>query len=88
MKLIDCFRFNGNLQFDPYRVNEKNYIDMEMYNMIFDEDGDVKLEVLPEIKKLIKEYNWDIMSDAVRLLYAADISSFTSGNYSSIYAWR
>lgn len=88
MELKNCFNEQGYLLIDPYRQPDNDDKYYEIYNTIFDKNGNVKLNILDEINSLHHKMKWGIAADTVKILYAYDIPDFTKNNYSSIYAWR
>lgn len=81
------FNENGSFKkpLDPYRYNDEN---KDIYDLLFDENGDADYEVVKDAEIFAKKYNCPFDSDVVKYIYSSDISSITRGNYSSIYMWR
>lgn len=88
MKIEDLFNENGNLSFDPYRLDHGNKTELEKYNLLFDEDGDLKMEVISKLVNIINDKNWPWSCDAIGLYHANQFSNNTKGNYSTIYYFR
>lgn len=88
MKIKDLFNENGNLSFDPYRLDHDNQVELDQYNTLFDGDGDFKTGVVGELVKLINDNNWPWSCDAIGLYHADLFSNNTKGNYSTIYYFR
>lgn len=74
--------------FDPYRCDEGNENYMTLFNLLFDDKGNVLDEVRHELENYIKNKNFPALSDAVKLYYAGIHGSNTSGSYPAIYMFR
>ena len=72
-------------QLDPYRYNDTN---KDLYDLLFDEDGDANWEAVNAAREFANKYNCHWNSDIVKYIYSADIPSYTRYNYKSIFAWR
>ena len=88
MEIKELFNENGNLKFDPYRVNDDDKTEVEKYNLLFDEDGMLKPGISEKIIVLITDYEWKWNCDAVALYHADIFADNTKGNYSTIYYFR
>ncbi len=85
LKLKDCFNNEGNLKFDPYRLNAIP-IEIAMNDLVF-EDG--YLRDMQELEKLIDgNPQWHWTCSAVGLYHAQILACATKNNYSTIFYFR
>lgn len=73
--------------FDPYRSSD-NENHVELFELLFDSNGNVHDEVRRELESYIKLKNFPALSDAVKLYYAGIHGSNTKGSYPAIYMFR
>lgn len=88
MILQRIFNNSGNFViegFDPYRRRDE---DVEMYNFLFDEDGNLHEGMDDQLQTFINENRCAWHSDIVKLYWANEFAMNTKGNYSAIYMWR
>jgi len=81
--LQDCFNADGNLTWDPYRVDPD--VDRR-YQAVFTEDG--YLRDPAALAKLIDRNQWSWRSTAVGLYHADIHASSTKGSYPTKYYFR
>lgn len=74
--------------FDPYRRDDDNKNHVELFELLFDKDGNVLDEVRYELEQYIQLKNFPAFSDAVKLYYAGIHGSNTSGSYPAVYMFR
>lgn len=74
--------------FDPYRRDDDNKNHVELYELLFDSNGNVLDEVRYELEAYIKLKNFPALSDAVKLFYAGIHGSNTGGSYPAVYMFR
>lgn len=88
MNIEDLFNKNGNLDFDPFRMDYNDLLMVEKYNFLFDEDGDLNMGISEKIIGLINNNKWNFSCDAIGLYHADIFAMNTKGNYSTIYYFR
>lgn len=74
--------------FDPYRRDDNNKNHVELFELLFDEQGNVLHEVRSELESYIKVKDFPAFSDAVKLYYAGIHGSYTSNSYPAVYMFR
>lgn len=74
--------------FDPYRFDDSNVKHTELYDLIFDEDGNVHSALFDELEAYIKNKKFGPFSDAVMLFYAQKHGRHTNNSYPANYMWR
>lgn len=73
--------------FDPYRKrDDDNY--RELFDLLFDEQGNVLDEFHFELAKYIQLKNFPAFCDAVKLYYAHVHGRNTSNSYPAVYMFR
>lgn len=82
-ELRDCFTPDGNLKFDPYRVDPE--LDRR-YQAVFDEDG--YLLDRSAVGRLVEKMQWSWRCDAVGLYHADIHAGSTKGSYPTKYYFR
>lgn len=82
-ELRDCFTPDGNLKFDPYRVDPE--LDRR-YQAVFDDDGFLRDSTA--LAKLIEQMKWGWRCNAVGLYHADIHAGSTKGSYPTKYYFR
>lgn len=75
-------------RFDPYRRDNENKNHVDLFNLLFDDRGNVIDEVRYELESYIKLKNFPALSDAAKLFYAGIHGSNTKGSYPAVYMFR
>ncbi len=77
----------GLSHFDPYRKSDdENYL--ELYNLLFNEDGSLIYEAANELEIYIQVKKFPAICDAVKLYYAQKHGSKTNGSYPAVYMFK
>ena len=74
--------------FDPYRRDDDNKNHVELYELLFDSNGNVLDEVRHELEAYIKLKDFPALSDSVKLFYAGIHGSRTDGSYPAVYMFK
>ena len=86
MKLEDLFDEKGFYKhggFDPYRNKG-----MKGYDFLFDEDGNVNIEIEYKICDFAKDNPVEWNSHVSQIIHAEEFASRTKGFYSTVFMWR
>lgn len=74
--------------FDPYRLDDNDKGQVELYELVFDTDGSVHQEFYDYVKDVVENKEFSATSDVVKLYYAQKHGRVTNRSYPATYMWK